>query len=61
MEKLLQTILNTLNTIHVHGMDDMQKMLGCMEALKQAIALSTHPDIPVELVSEEEGSEVTDG
>lgn len=60
MEQLLQTVLNTLNTIHVVGMDDMQKMLGCMEALKQLIALASHPP-DAEAETEEKGSDDLNG
>ena len=56
MEQLLQSVLTTLNTIHVSGIDDMQKMLGCMEAIKQILALAQCPP-----ESKEKGSEVTDG
>ena len=60
MAELLQYILNTLNTINVHGAEDMQKMLGCMEAIKQLIELANHPPDESE-EPKEEGSELTDG
>lgn len=60
MEQLLQSVITTLNTIRVSGMDDMQKMLGCMEAIRQLIALAGHPpDEPDRSI--EKGSEETDG
>lgn len=35
MLDLISKIIATLNTIHVHGRDDLDSMLGCIQALEQ--------------------------
>lgn len=59
MIELLETILHTLESIDTHGAENMQKMLGCMEALKQLIEIAKNPQSGAE--PDTEGSEQTDG
>lgn len=37
MKEMLITIINTLESIEVHGSDNMSKLLGCINALIQFI------------------------
>lgn len=44
METLLQTIVLTLESIEVHGSENMSKLLGCINALNQIIEQSENKD-----------------
>lgn len=38
---LLQAVINTLNSIEVHGKDNLSKLLGCINLLESVL---TEPD-----------------
>lgn len=35
MKEMIQVIINTLESIEVHGSENMSKLLGCINALTQ--------------------------
>ena len=37
MNEMLNRIIMTLNTINVHGTEDLSKMLGCIQELEKLI------------------------
>lgn len=37
MKEMIQVIINTLESIEVHGSENMSKLLGCINALTQII------------------------
>lgn len=40
---MLSKVLNTLNLISVNGKDDLDRMLGCIQALERVIAKNNAP------------------
>lgn len=43
---LISKVIATLDTIEVRGYDNMDKMLGCMQALKSLINSASNPVQP---------------
>lgn len=44
MTDLLNAVIHTLNTVSVHGKEDLDAMLGCIQALEKLVSqLETHP------------------
>lgn len=37
-EYIIQTVIDTLNTIEVHGKTNLSRILGCISALEQFVA-----------------------
>ena len=62
MEALLQSVINTLETVEVHGSKNLDAMLGCINALKSlAEALNAPPEPPEPTELHERKDEVDDG
>lgn len=52
MKEMIQVIINTLESVEVHGSDNMSKLLGCINALTQIINQEGN---------QEDGEEVNNG
>ena len=37
MTDLLKAVIHTLNTVSVHGKEDLDSMLGCIQALEKLV------------------------
>ena len=52
MTDLLKAVIHTLNTVSVHGKEDLDSMLGCIQALEKLV---------YEIENPSKAEEVTDG
>ena len=48
MEKVLRSLINTLNQIDVRGKENMDRLLGCIQTLEQLLDIVTRKDEPKE-------------
>ena len=48
MKDIIQAVINTLESVEIHGSDNMSKLLGCINALTQ-------------IINQEDGEEVNNG
>lgn len=43
MTDLLKAVIHTLNTVSVHGKEDLDSMLGCIQALEKLVSEIENP------------------
>lgn len=43
MIDLLKAVIHTLNTVSVHGKEDLDSMLGCIQALERLVTQLENP------------------
>lgn len=55
MEELIRKVIATLDTIEVKGRDNMDKLLGCMQALDRVAGALAHNRQEMNRVQAEEG------
>lgn len=51
MVETLNVVINTLRNVSVMGEENMERMLGCINCLKQLVAMAQNPEEKTEEVS----------